>query len=89
MLIHLKRYLLFHGDNFIEKGQIFSHIDEMNITTVKDKMYLTYDYYIQDPMQAVEIKLNLIIAENPHLINSLNRYHIHPLIRKYSYINKV
>ena len=61
----------------------------MNITTVNDKMYITYDNYIQHPMQAVELKLNIIIAKNPLLINSLNRYHIHALIRKYSYINKV
>ena len=43
MLINLKRYLLFNIESFIEKGYIFSHIDEMNITTVIDKMYMTYD----------------------------------------------
>ena len=47
---------------------------------------MTYDYYIQHPIPAVELKLNMILAKNPHLINSLNRSHIHPLIRKYSHI---
>ena len=58
----------------------------MNITTVNDKMYMTYDYYIKHPMPAVELKLDMIISKNPHLIKSLNRSPIHPLIRKYSHI---
>ena len=61
----------------------------MNILTVNDKKYKTYDNYIKHPMQAIELKLNMINAKNPHLLNSLNRYHIHPLIRKCSYTNKV
>ena len=85
----LKRFLLYQIVNFIEKGQIFSHIREMIITTVNDKMYMTYDNYIQHPMQAVELNLNMSIAINPHLINSLKRSHIHPLIQKLSYINTV
>ena len=84
--ITLKRYLLYQIHNFIDKGYEFSYIDEMNITTVNDKMYMTYDYYIKHPMSAVERKLNMIISKNPHLIKSLNRSHIHLLIRKYSYI---
>ena len=71
----------------MEKGPDFSYIDEMNISTVNDKIYMTYDYYIKPPMLAVELKLNMIITTNPHLIRSLNRSHIHPLIRKYSHIH--
>ena len=37
-------------------------------------------------MQAIEIKLNMIIAKNPQLITSLDRNKNHPLIRKYSHI---
>ena len=58
----------------------------MNFTTNNDKMYMTYKYYIQNPLPAVELKMNMILAKKPHLIKSLNRSHIHPLIRKYSYI---
>ena len=82
----LKRFLLYQIDDFIEKGQIFFHIDEMNITTVNDKMYTSYKFYIQHPMPMVERRLNLVIAKNPHLIKSPNRFHIQPLIRKNSYI---
>ena len=35
-------------------------------------------------MAAIELKLNMILSKNPNLINSLNRSHVHPLIRKYS-----
>ena len=58
----------------------------MNIITINDERYMTYDYYIKHPMSAVERKLNKIISKKPHLTKSLNRSHIHPLIRKYSYI---
>ena len=87
-MINLKKYLLNRIESFIEKGYIFFHIDEMNILTIDSKMYMTYDIYIKHPIQAIELKLNMIFAKNPHLIKSLNRYHIHPLIRKYSYIDK-
>ena len=58
----------------------------MNVTTVNDKLYMSYDYYIKHPMPAVELKLNMIIRKNPHLLKSLNRSHIHPIFQKYSYI---
>ena len=82
-MINLKRYLLNQIENFIEKGYTFSNIDEMNISTVDAKMNMTYDNYIKHPMETIEFKLNMIRAKRSHLINSLNRYHIHPLIRKY------
>ena len=84
--INLERYLLYHIDDFIEKGHIFSHIDEMNTTTVNDEMYMTYNYYIKHPMPAVGLKLNMIFSKNPNLIKSPYRSHIHPLIRKHSHI---
>ena len=37
-------------------------------------------------MPAVELKINMFISKNPQLIKSLNRSHIHPLIREYSHI---
>ena len=89
MFNNLKIYLLNHIDNLIEKGHIFSHIDELNLSTNNDKSYMTFDYNIQHPMQAVELKVNMNIAKNSHLIISLNRSHNHPLIRKYSHIAKV
>ena len=82
MLINLNSYLPGGNEDFLEKGYIFSHIDQMIIITVNDKMYVTYNNYIEHPMQAIELKINMIIAENPYLIVSLNRYHIHPLVQK-------
>ena len=85
-LLNLKRYLLHQIDNFIDKGYEFL-IDEMNITTVNDNMFMACGYYITYPMPAVELKLNKMFSKNPHLIKAINRFHIHPLIRKYSYIH--
>ena len=85
-VFNLRRYLLNKIDNFIEKRYKISHIDELNITTVNDKMFMTYNYYITCPMPAVELKLNMILSKNPHLIKSLNRSHIHPLFQKNTYI---
>ena len=47
---------------------------------------MSYEYYIKQPMELVEIKLNQILAPNPNLINCLNRNTSHPLIRKSSQI---
>ena len=84
--INLDESLLYHIDGFLEKGYVFSHIDEMKISTNIDKCIMTNDYYIQHLMQAVELNLNVILAKNPHLIQSLKRSHDHPLIRKYSHM---
>ena len=78
--MNLKRFLLFFIDKFIEKGHTFSHIDEMNITAVKDKMYRSYKHYIQHPRPMVERRLNMVIAKNLHLKKSLNRSNIRPII---------
>ena len=58
----------------------------MNISTINDKMFMTYNYYITCPMPTVELKLNMILSKNPHLIKSFKRSHINPLFQKYSYI---
>ena len=57
----------------------------MRITTISNKRYMTHDFYNKQPMQIFELKLSMIIDENPHLINALERSVIHPVIRKYSY----
>ena len=88
LLNNLKRYFLDHIESLIDKGHIFSHTDEMNILNVNAKRYMTYDNYINHPLQEIELKLNMIVDKNPHLINSQNRLRIHPLIRRYSRIGK-
>ena len=39
----------------------------MNITTINDERTITYDYYNKQPMEMVESKLKLIIAESTNL----------------------
>ena len=58
----------------------------MNIKTIGHKRFMRYEYYVKQPTQMIDLKLNLIIAKNPHLINSLGRSINHPLITKYSII---
>ena len=86
-IIMSSEYLLNDAINDINnQGYTFDHKDEFNIIMIADKMDITYDFYIKHNMSALELKLNLIFAKNPYLINSLNRSHNHPLIRKYSHI---
>ena len=81
-MINLKRYLIQRIEDFLDNGYVISHIGEMNILTVDAIMYMTFDSYIKQPMPAVERRLDFIFARNPNLINSHNRFHIDPLIRK-------
>ena len=57
---------------------------EMNITTVSKKS-ITFEFYIEKPMQKSKFKLKLIMFAQHHLINSLDRF-MHPLTKTYSYI---
>ena len=71
---------------FILSGHKVSNINLMTIITISDKCNMTYENYIQQPMQMCERNINMNIAKNPELINSLDRNNNHPLIRKYSHI---
>ena len=55
-MITLRRYFLHRIEDFIDKGYTFSHFDQMNISTVDARMYMTYDKYSKYPMQAIELK---------------------------------
>ena len=44
---------------------------------------MNYKYYLNQPMQMIERRLNLNIAKNPQLKNSLKSGNDHPLVRKY------
>ena len=47
---------------------------------------MTYEFYINQPMQSVELRLNMVVAKNPQLIKSLDQNKNHHLIREYSHI---
>ena len=85
-IFNLKRYELYWIDFFTERGQKFFHISEMNIKTVNDKRNMNYKFYIKQPMEMIELNLNVIILKTPHLINSLHGSINHPSIKKYSII---
>ena len=48
-------------DDFKEKGYTFSHIAEMHIIRLANKMDMSYDFYIKHNMCALEWKLNAMI----------------------------
>ena len=58
----------------------------MKFKTIGNRGYMNHEFYINQPMNMVELNLNLLIVSNPHLINSKDRSINHPLIRKHSNI---
>ena len=58
----------------------------MAIDIICDKCNMTYEYYINRPMQAVEMKLNMLIARNPELMKVIGDSKDNPLIRQHSHI---
>ena len=66
----------------MSRGYKFCKINGMIIQTISNRRDMTYKHFINQPMTMRERRLNLIIAKNPHLINSLDRSKNHPLIRK-------
>ena len=59
----------------------------MTINIISERCNVTFEQYINQPMSMFEQKINMNIARNPLLINSLNRNKNHPLISKYSHIS--
>ena len=52
----------------------------MCITTVTAINYITYELYIEKPMQMVELKWKSVLHKSPHLIKKLDKNSIYPLI---------
>ena len=86
-IINIKRDLLYNIYIFIPriyKPSNVCNIKQTILKTINDRCNMTYDYYMNFPMNMVERQINFNIAKNPHLINTLDRNKNHPLIRKYS-----
>ena len=47
---------------------------------------MTYKYYMNLPMSMVERRININIAKNTSLLNSIDRNRNHSLVRNYSHI---
>ena len=69
-----------------KKPDSVCNIKHMILKTINDRCNMTYKYYKNTAMSMIERRINIIIAKNPELINSLDRNKNHPLIRKYSHI---
>ena len=50
------------------------------------KKLKTYDFFNRRAMQLIELKLNMIIDNDPHLLKTLDRHVILSLNRKHSNI---
>ena len=61
----------------------FKHIEEMSNITITKKLDMSYDFYIQHDLHAVEWKLNAMINKNKKLIKKFIRMWKHPLNRKF------
>ena len=82
----MERNSLHWIEYFMFKGYKFCKMNEMIFQTIINRRNMTYKHYINQPRSMCERKINLNIAKNPHLMNSLDRNKNHPLIRKYSHI---
>ena len=85
-ICYWKIFLIHAIQEFINQGYKFSHISNMNNTTINIKMNMTYEHYISQPVSMCERKINMNIARTLQLINSFDRNKNHPLIGKYSHI---
>ena len=65
---------------------MFQNINQMTINIISDRCNMTYECYMNQPMQSIELRLNMVIARNPELINLLDRNEKHPLVRNNSHI---
>ena len=83
---NMKSYLLYWIDYFMLRGYTFCNTNQMNIKTISGRCNITNKHYLKQPMFMCERKLNINNAKNPYLINSLNRFHNRPLMKKYSHI---
>ena len=70
------------GD-FKDKGYTFSHIAEMHIIKIANKMDMSYDFYIKHNKHAIEWKLNAMVNKNKSLIVMFPRNWRHPLNRNF------
>ena len=58
----------------------------MTINSIYIRCNMTYEHYTNQPMHMSERKINMIIAKNQQLINSLDQSKNRPLTRNYSHI---
>ena len=88
-IINIKRNLLYNIYHFIPriyKPSNVCNIKHMILKKINGRCNMTYKNCKNTAMSMLERRINIIIAKNPSLINSLDRNKNHPLIRKCSHI---
>ena len=73
-------------DKTVKIRCIFPQILELRITFASCYRFLTYNYYIKQPMPMCEIKLNQLLHKNPELINCFDRFLTYPFINEFAHI---
>ena len=68
----IKIYLDNWIDCFKSRGYKNYNINEMSIKSLSDRCNMTYKYYMNQPSQSVELRINMVIAKNPQLTNLFN-----------------
>ena len=56
-IFHLKRYLLYSFENFLQKAFKFLLFNEMNNKTISDKRYMKHEFYVKQPLQMFRNKV--------------------------------
>ena len=72
-MIPWKNFLMKLIDHFKDKRYTFNHIAEMHIITIANKMDMSYEFFINHNMCALEWKLNAMINKNKSLIIKFGR----------------
>ena len=75
-------------DKLKEEGYHFIYRAEMDIITLAHKRDMTYDFYINQNMSAIEWKLNAMINKDKSLINNFPRIWRHPIITRFDCYRK-
>ena len=84
---NIKSYLLYWIILWKSRGLTFYNINQMANRLLSDKCNMRYEHSLNQPMQFVELRINMIIGKNPKLINSFDQNKNHPLIGKNSHIS--
>ena len=68
----IKSFLLCYIDCFKSRGYKFYIINRMTINSISDRCNMTYEHCRSQPMSICELQVNLNVAKNPQLANSLS-----------------
>ena len=72
-VININRHLLNDIDCFKSTGHKFCNINQMAINSISHRCNMTYEHYMNQPTYMCEGKINMNIATNLQLVNSLDR----------------